>query len=443
MNKLLASALALAAASPVVAQDYERLLGGRDVPPGAQIRFAECPAGTRQEVPEPGADPICVVDRSSGSSSYSGSYRDEYSTGYTGDYSGGYSGHYNGDDGGYTANRIGGYITTGRQYVGAGPRPDTADIVYNSPRPPGGANVRQPTSGRSEFSVGRRTSGRYSERVEPDTRRMPGHPCVILDPVPTEAEWNARGGPCRLVDIPDNRRPPHYEPPHYEPPRYTPPRHEPRYERPRYVVREDSYYRRESEYTRTRYAREWYGQDGRYWRETSGGGYGGGHHDSCGCHDHHHGGCGHGERYATHDGVIFPGVGGRSPVYFSGGGGGRVIITGGGGGRSFSGAGAGAGSNSASNAAATASSSVNVNTNVNVNTGVRFNGGGGGGGYGGHGGGGGYGGHGGGGGYGGHGGGGYGGGGYRGGGYGGGGYGGGGGAGYGGGGYGGGGYGGY
>lgn len=424
MNKLVASALALAAATPVLAQDYDRLLGGRDVPPGAQIRFAECPAGTRQEIPEPGADPICVVDRSGGhstssgsGSSYSGGYADEYSSGYSG------SGNvrYTSDGDGYT---------THSQYIGAGPRADTADILFNSRRPAGGANVRQPTSGRSEFSVGRHSSGRYSayddRPYRPASRhetggRMPGHPCVILDPVPTEDEWNARGGPCRLVDIPDRRHPPRYEPPRYEPPRYT--------------VREDTYYRRESEYTRTRYAREWHGQDGRYWRETSGySGHGGGHHDSCGCHDHHHDSCGHGERYATHDGVIFPGVGGRSPVYFTGGGGGRVIITGGGGGRAFSGAGAGSGASS--NANANASANVNVNTNVNVRTGVRFNGGGGGG-YGGHGGGGGYGGHG--GGYGGgHGGGGYGGG------YGGGGYRGGGGAGYGGGNYGGGGgYGGY
>ncbi len=52
-------------------------------------------------------------------------------------------------------------------------------------------------------------------------RRMPGHPCVILDPVPTEDEWTASGGPCRLVDIP--HQPPRELPPRYEPPRYEPP----------------------------------------------------------------------------------------------------------------------------------------------------------------------------------------------------------------------------
>lgn len=374
MNKMLATLLVFSAASPAVAQDYNRLLGGQNVPSGAQIRFAECPAGTRQEYPEGQSEPICVVDRS-------------------GTYSGG----------GYET-----WQTSG---------------VYTSNSHEGSALLRPPTSGRSRYGyiedgdyspneAGHRyvSGGHGSDRYVDQRggsqggRRMPGHPCVILDPVPTEAEWNASGGPCRLVDTP--QRPPHYEPPRYEPPRY--------------VVREDSYYRRETEHTRTRYAREWHGQDGRYWQET--GGYSsGGRHSSCGCPDHHqhHSGCGHQSEYASWSGPIFPGVGGRSPVYYGGGGGGTIIINNGGGrSRAF------AGSNAGSNASSSASANVNVNTNVRVNTGVRITGGGGGGGHGGGGygggghGGGGYGGHGG----GGHGGGGYGGGGYSGGGYGGGGY---------------------
>ncbi|WP_420434967.1 hypothetical protein [Hyphobacterium sp.] len=379
MNKMLATTLVLVAAAPVAAQDYDRLLGGRDIPPGAQIRFAECPAGTRRHTPEPGAEPICLVDSSSG---YSGSGSASYASRSSG-----------------TA-----YIDTGYtpddqyEYRPTLARPPTEGRTIYTDDPARYWTDRGPDSGYT------RQAGGYSGGYD-GGGTVPGHPCVVLDPVPTEAEWNARGGPCRLVDIP-RERPPQYHP-------------------PRYVTYEDSYYRRE--YTHTRYSREWYGQDGRYWHESH---HGGGHGHGCGCQDHgHHGGCGHDSRYASYDGVIFPGVGGRSPVYFTGGGGGRVIITGGGGARSF--VGAGAGSNSGANANANASSSVNVNTNVNVRTGIRVRGGGGGhgGGYGGHGGG--YGGH------GGHHGGGYGGGS----GYGGGGYGGGG-SGYGGGSYGGGGYGG-
>ncbi|WP_394693195.1 hypothetical protein [Hyphobacterium sp.] len=411
MNKMLATLLVFSAAGPAVAQDYNRLLGGQNVPAGAQIRFAECPAGTRQEYPEGQSEPICVVDRS-GTYSQTGS-------------SGGYSYGYDGGD--YSASGSAGGYHAGY---------DSGE--YASREYEGSTLLRQPTSGRSRYSyiedgdyIPDPSASRYGA-TDHETRRyadhrggsqsgrrMPGHPCVILDPVPTEADWNASAGPCRLVDTP--RRPPHYEPPRYEPPRYEP---------PRYVVRDDSYYRRETEYTRTRYAREWQGQDGRYWRE-SGGYSSGGHHSSCGCSDHHrhYDGCGHQSEYATYTGPIFPGVGGRSPVYYGGGGGGTVIINHGGGrSRAFAGSGAG----SSSNANASASANVNVNTNVRVNTGVRFTGGGGGGhgggGYGGGGhGGGGYGGHGGGGYGGGYSGGGYGGGGYSGGGYGGGGYGGGGG----------------
>ncbi len=68
MNKMLATLLVFSAAGPAVAQDYDRLLGGQNVPSGAQIRFAECPAGTRQEYPEGQSEPICVVDRSGTSS---------------------------------------------------------------------------------------------------------------------------------------------------------------------------------------------------------------------------------------------------------------------------------------------------------------------------------------------------------------------------------------
>ena len=340
MNKMLASLLVLSAASPAVAQDYNRLLGGQNVPAGAQIRYSECPAGTRQEYPDGQSEPICVVDRS-------GTYSDG---GYSGSTSGGYE-----------------FRETSRGYTDRERRPGGAEGYRATPHGP---------------------------------RRMPGHPCVILDPVPTEAEWNASGGPCRLVDTP--QRPPHFEPPRYDPPHS---------EQPRYVVREDTFYRRETEHTRTRYAREWHGQDGRNWRE-SGGYSSGGHHSSCGCdHHQHHSNCGHSRELATWSGPIFPGVGGRSPVYYGGGGGGTVIINHGGG-RSRALAGSRAGSNAGSSA--NASASVNVNTNVRVNTGVRFTGGGGGHGGGGYGGGG-------------HGGGGHGGGGHGGGGYGGGGYGGGGG----------------
>lgn len=417
MNKMLASFLVLAAAGPAVAQDHNRLLGGQNIPAGAQIRYAECPAGTRQIFPEGQSEPICVVDRSG---TYSGA-------GHSGTMSGGYeTGAYSGyDTGGYSG------PATSVDY-----RSDYTPEGYIFRNNEGSSLLRQPTSGRSRYSyiedgdyipngsghrddTGRYESDRYADyRGEPHgPRRMPGHPCVILDPVPTETEWNASGGPCRLVDVP--RRPPHYEPPRYEPPRYEP---------PRYVVREDSYYRRESEYTRTRYAREWHGQDGRYWRE-SGGYSSGGHSSSCGCdhHHRHHSGCGHSSEYATYTGPIFPGVGGRSPVYYGGGGGTFIIQSGGGRSRAFAGSGAGSNAGSSANASA----NVNVNTNVRVNTGVRFTGGGGGhggGGYGGHGGGGYGGGHGGGYGGGSYGGGGYGGGGYSGGGYGGGGYGGGGGS---------------
>ena len=420
MNKLFAISLSLLISAPALGQSYDQLLGGRNVPADAQIRFAECPPGTRRETPEPGADPICVVDRS-GTYSASGSTTYSDSGHYIGSYTGGSTVH--------TA-RSSGHRD---QHTGAGPRSDTSDIVYGA-RPPGGANVRQPTSGRSQFSIGDRYtqpaghhyasssgSGHYETTYSGGhTGRgtVPGHPCVILDPVPTEAEWNTRGGPCRLVDVPDRR--------HYDPP--------PR----RYVQYEDRSYRRETEYTRTRYAREWHGQDGRYWREADV--YHGGYHDGCSCghgHHHHHG-CGHDRRYAGHDGVIFPGVGGRSPIIFSGGGGGGTIVVSGGRGGGFGGGFGGGGSNAGSNASANASatSNVSVTNSVNVNTGVNFRfRGGGGGGRGGHGGGGHYGGG------GGHHGGGYGGGGYGGGGYGGGTYGGHrGGGGYGGGGYRGGGY---
>lgn len=420
MKQMLATLLVVSAAGPAVAQDYDRLLGAQNVPAGAQIRFAECPAGTRREHPEGQSEPICVLDRS-GTYSQTGASANHsggtYSGGYeTRDYDGGdYSGQIS--SGGYQINQVsGGHSTDNYE---------------------GSTLLRQPTSGRSRYSYiedgdyirddSNYRNGSSSRHVgnrggSHGGRRMPGHPCVILDPIPTEAEWNASGGPCRLVDIP--QQPPRYEPPRYEPPRYVP---------PRYVEREDSYYRRETEFTRTRYAREWSGQDGRYWRE-SGGYSSGGHGSSCGCSDHHehHSGCGHQSEYATYSGPIFPGVGGRSPIYYGGGGGGTIIINSGGG-RSRSFAGSGAGSNANSNA--NASANVNVNTNVRVNTGVRLTGGGGGGGHGG----GGYGGGGhSGGGNSGHGGGGYGGGGH-GGGYSGGGYGGGG---YSGGGYGGGGYGG-
>ena len=457
MNKLLASILALSAASPAVAQDYERLLGGRNVPQDAQIRFAECPAGTRQQVPEPGADPICVVDRSgtyagsgSGGTYSGGSTRYTSSSSYTGG-SSGYGGvEYRTNSSGAAPSRHADGAARYREYDDRDASGVRSTSVQAGPNYYNGPRVRQPTSGRSDYAFrydnyyeGRssdRDSGytggdyryaggsegyrgdyddRHDGRRHEGGRRMPGHPCVILDPVPTEAEWNARGGPCRLVDIDDRRR---HEPPR----RYTPPSPP-----PRYVVREDSYYRRESEYTRTRYAREWYGQDSRNWRETGGGYSGGGHHGaSCGCHDHdhhdHHG-CGRETRYGSYDGYIFPGVGGRSPIIYNGGGGGRVVVVGGGGGRTYSRAGSGAGAGSNSSASATASTSVNVNTNVGVHTGINISGGGGygGGGYGGHGGGG-YGGHRG----GGYSGGGYGGGGYSGGGYGGGGYSGGGGGSY-------------
>ncbi|WP_421784418.1 hypothetical protein [Hyphobacterium sp.] len=384
MNKMLATVFALTAATPVVAQDYNRLLGGQNVPSGAQVRFAECPAGTSRQIPEPGAEPICVVNTGGGYSAQAAS--GGYSTSSSGRFSSG---------GGYTMTSGAGQIGISDQYEY---RPTLA-------RPPTeGRTIYTDDPGRYWTDVGSRGGGtQFSGGYSGATLggHVPGHPCVVLDPVPTEAEWNARGGPCRLVDIPRER----------------PPQHHP----PRYVTYEDSYYRREYTHTRSRYAREWHGQDGRYWREDYH--HGGGHGHGCGCHDHgHYHGCGHDSRYASFDGVIFPGVGGRSPVYFTGGGGGRVIITGGGGGRSF--VGTGAGSNAGANANASATSRVNVNTNVNVRTGVRIRGGGGGhgGGYGGgghHGGGGHYGGG------GGYGGGGYGGGGYGGGSYGGGSYGGG------------------
>jgi hypothetical protein len=405
MNKMLATLLVFSAAGPAVAQDYDRLLGGRDVPPGAQIRFAECPAGTRREYPDGQSEPICVVDRSSTSGFGSGQ-----NDGRSATYSSGTVQHTS--SGGYSGGYVNRDEASFRRAEGGG---------YSGYREPSNDLLRQPTDGRSRYADPRSFSAARHSSVgnveyrggSQGGRRMPGHPCVILDPVPTETDWNASGGPCRLVDIP--RQPPRYQPPRYEPPRYEP---------PRYAVREDSYYRRETEHTRTRYAREWHGQDGRYWQE-SGGYSSGGHSGSCGCSDHHHdhhGGCGHSESYASHDGYVFPGVGGRSPVYFSGGGGGQIIINNGGG-RSRSFAGSGSGSNANSNANSSASANVNVNTNVRVNTGIRVRGGGGGGHGGGYGGGGHGGGHGGGGysggGYGGRGGGGYGGGGYSGGGYGG------------------------
>ncbi|MAL08187.1 MAG: hypothetical protein CMF74_00790 [Maricaulis sp.] len=140
------------------------------------------------------------------------------------------------------------------------------------------------------------------------------------------------------------------------------------------------------------YPREWYGQDGRYWREVRGGGYSG-----CACsgysRDRHYSECGHYD-HTTHyedrgyydDSLAWSYFGGRSGYYGGGGGGGGyrnelVLPSAGARARSFAGAGAGAG----------AGSNVNVNTSTRVNTNVgvsvRVGGGGRYGGRGGHGGG--------------------------------------------------------
>lgn len=127
------------------------------------------------------------------------------------------------------------------------------------------------------------------------------------------------------------------------------------------------------------YPREWYGQDGRYWREVRGGGYSGcactgysreRHYSECGHYDHttHYGDRGYGY---YDDGLAWSYFGVRSPVYYGGGGGSGfrnelVLPSAGARARAIAGAGAGAG----------ASANVNVNTRVNTGVHVRIGGGG-------------------------------------------------------------------
>ena len=139
------------------------------------------------------------------------------------------------------------------------------------------------------------------------------------------------------------------------------------------------------------YPREWYGQDGRYWREVRG--HGG--TSSCACsgfsRDRHFSECGHYDHTTHYEGGGYYGdnlawayFGGRSGYYGGGGGGGNynpglVLPSAGARARSYAGAGANAGSGV----------NVNTSTRVNTNVGVSVRVGGGGryGGRGGHGGG--------------------------------------------------------
>ncbi|MEN0653133.1 MULTISPECIES: hypothetical protein [Hyphobacterium] len=139
------------------------------------------------------------------------------------------------------------------------------------------------------------------------------------------------------------------------------------------------------------YPREWYGQDGRYWREVPGSGG----RSGCACEgysrDRHYSECGHYD-HTTHydggygyydDGLAWSYFGARSGAYYGTAGGGGyhrelVLPSAGARARAFAGAGAGAG----------ASANANVSVNTRVNTGVHVRVGGGGGWRGGHGGGG-------------------------------------------------------
>ncbi|MEE2565317.1 hypothetical protein [Hyphobacterium marinum] len=200
-------------------------------------------------------------------------------------------------------------------------------------------------------------------------------------------------------------RPRHVAPPRYvEPPRQVSPCS---YREPRPDYRDCGGYR-DVEYADTyrytehrSYNREWYGQDGRYWRVVDVYSHGA---DACPCARRGYGysACDHRhesdyryreEAYGYYqdgyysDDLAWSYAGVRSPVYYGGGGGGGARVFGslnfpsaGARARSFAGAGAGAG--------AGASATVNTSTRVNVNVGVR-GGYGGRGGHGGHGGGGG------------------------------------------------------
>lgn len=130
------------------------------------------------------------------------------------------------------------------------------------------------------------------------------------------------------------------------------------------------------------YPREWYGQDGRYWREVRGHG----RYSGCACtgysRERHYSECGHYD-HTTHydsygyydDGLAWSYFGGRSGYYGGAGGGGGfqrdlVLPSAGARARSFAGAGAGAGAN------ANVSVNTRVNTGVHVRVGGRWRGGG-------------------------------------------------------------------
>lgn len=127
------------------------------------------------------------------------------------------------------------------------------------------------------------------------------------------------------------------------------------------------------------YPREWYGQDGRYWREVRGSGG----RTGCACEgfsrDRHYSECGHYD-HTTHydggygyydDGLAWSYFGARSGAYYgtSGGGGYHrdlVLPSAGARARALAGAAAGAGAN--------ANASVSVNTRVNTGVHVRVGG---------------------------------------------------------------------
>lgn len=315
----------------------------------------------------------------------------------------------------------------------------------SSPTPPPDYQPRHEVNYRTDIQIPSGAPRRFSECPEGTRRETPqtgGDPiCIVVhsgggyraaeyrEPQPRHVE-----PPTYRIEQPRYVEPPRYiEPPRYvehrpEPPRYTPPcvrqQVETYYEASPCGSHRETYYAETSTYREHRsYNREWYGQDGRYWRVVDVRGHGG---DACPCsrRDYGYSSCDHRhesdyrhreEAYGYYqdgyysDDLAWNYAGVRSPVYYGGGGGGAPRVFGSlnlpsAGARAYGGANAGAG--------ASASTSVNTSTRVNVNVGVRgsYGGGGGHGGYGGRGGG--------------HGGGGYGG---RGGGHGGGGYGGGGG----------------
>lgn len=358
---LLASALLSA---PALAQDYSRLAGG---PGGDQAEYSGGPVGpVTGSVPGPQVIEI-----------WDGQQWRSYD--------------YCQSRGGCVSN------TPPPDYV---PRQDVSyrtdvRIPDGAPRRfadcPDGTRRETPAGGGDPICIVVHSGGGYraAEYHEPAPRRVE-RPIYHIEP-PRYEERPRYVERSRFVEPPRYVDPPRY----VEPPRQVSPctYREPRPEyRPcegyREVEYADSY--RYSEHRS--YNREWYGQDGRYWRVVDVYSHGA---DACPCARRGRGfsSCDHRhesdyryreEAYGYYqdgyysDDLAWSYAGVRSPVYYGGGGGGGARVFGslnfpsaGARARSFAGAGAGAGAN--------ASASVNTSTRVNVNVGVRggFRGGGG------------------------------------------------------------------